>query len=155
MNQAFRICKTRFLESAMSGEGARIAGGRWNSPGLPVVYAASSLSLATLEIMVHLEEAEVFNRLFSWLHLEFPSELIEPIDITTLPCGWQADETNAAARSVGDRWLRTAKGAILAVPSAVTEGEQNYLINPRHPDFHKIKVSSPHRFRTDPRLWKT
>lgn len=154
MIHAFRICKTRFLASAMSGEGARIAGGRWNSPGLPMVYAASSLSLATLEIMVHLEEASVFYRLFSWLRLEIPPTLVEPLDITALPHGWDSDETNATTRSIGDAWLRSARSAVLAVPSAVTEGEKNHLLNPAHPDFARIRISPPQAFRPDARLWK-
>jgi len=154
MTHAFRICKTRFLDTAMSGEGARIAGGRWNTPGLPVVYAASSLSLATLEIMVHLEEREVFHRLFSWFRIEFPEDLIESAGLASLPHGWLADETNAAARSVGDAWLRNATSAILAVPSAVTIGETNYLLNPAHPAFQKIRISRPQPFRPDPRLSK-
>jgi len=154
MNRAFRICKTRFLTSAMSGEGARLAGGRWNSPGIPAVYAASSLSLATLEVMVHLEESDVFYHLFSWLGLEFPREIVESRDITSLPDGWHSDETSAAARNVGDEWLRSMKSAVLAVPSVVTEGELNYLLNPCHPDIQHVRVSPPQRFRPNARLWK-
>lgn len=154
MNRAFRICKTRFLSSAMSGEGAKLAGGRWNSPGLPVVYAASSLSLATLEVMVHLEESEVFYQLFSWLRIECPKEIVETRDVATLPTGWHSDETSAAARTVGDEWLRSMRSAVLAVPSVVTQGEINYLLNPRHPDFQLVRISPPQRFRPDARLWK-
>ena len=154
MIRAFRICKTRFLPSAMSGEGARLVGGRWNSPGQPVVYAASSLSLATLEVMVHLEEADVFYQLFSWISLEFPKEIVETPDIATLPTGWRSDETSPAARTVGDEWLRSMRSAVLAVPSVVMEGEMNYLLNPRHPDFQLVHVSPPQKFRPDARLWK-
>lgn len=154
MNRAFRICKTRILPTAMSGEGARMGGGRWNSPGLPVVSAASSLSLAALEVMVHLEEAEVLYHLFSWLRIEFPGEIVETPDASSLPAGWQSNETSAAARSVGDIWLRSMRSAVLAVPSVVTEGEMNYLLNPRHPDFQQIQISPPQRFRPDTRLWK-
>ena len=154
MKPAFRLCKTKHLASAMAGEGVRLAGGRWNSPGLPVVYAASSLSLATLEVMVHLEEIEVFYHLFSWLGLEIPEIIIEPLDITHLPDGWHSDETNAAARAVGDQWLLSMKSAVMAVPSVVTEGEKNYLLNPRHQDFQQIRVAPAQRFRPDPQLKK-
>ena len=72
MISASRICKTRHLATALSGEGARLNGGRWNSPGLPAVYTSSSLSLATLEVLVHLEDPELLANLFSWFPLEIP-----------------------------------------------------------------------------------
>ena len=154
MKPAFHLCKTKHLANAMAGEGARLAGGRWNSPGLPVVYAAFSLSLTTLEVMVHLEETEVFYQLFSWLGLEIPGEIIEPLDIIHLPDGWHSDETNADSRALGNQWLRSMRSAVLAVPSVVTEGEKNYLLNPRHPDFGKIRVAPAQPFRPVARLRK-
>ena len=67
MIRAFRLCKTKHLATAFTGEGARLNGGRWNSPGNSVVYTSASLSLATLEVLVHLEDPEPFTRLFSWV----------------------------------------------------------------------------------------
>jgi RES domain-containing protein len=152
MISAFRICKTRHLATALSGEGARLGGGRWNSPGLPVVYTSSSLSLATLEVLVHLEDPELLAHLFSWLPLEVPDELVEWIDPATLPSEWLNDEPGPASRSAGDGWLRSRRSAALAVPSVVTPGEWNYLLNPAHPDFPKIQPGPAKAFRPDPRL---
>ena len=152
MIRAFRLCKTKFLASAFGGEGARLNGGRWNSPGLAVVYTSSSLSLATLEVLVHLEDPEAFARLFSWVPLEIPGDLIERLDPATLPVRWRDDETNSSSRSVGDAWLRSTLTAVLEVPSVVTPSEWNYLLNPSHPRFAEILIGEARRFQPDSRL---
>ena len=152
MIPAFRICKTRHLATALSGEGARTSGGRWNSPGLPVVYTSASLSLATLEVLVHLEDTGLLARLFSWIPLEIPDGLTEQLDPASLSPGWLDGEPGAASRLAGDDWLQSARSAVLSVPSVVTPGEWNHLLNPRHPDFPKIRSGDPQPFRPDPRL---
>lgn len=152
MIRAFLLCKTRYLASAFSGEGARLSGGRWNSPGLAMVYTSSSLSLASLEVMVHLEDPDAFKRLFSWLPLEIPEDLVERLDPAQLPANWNTDETNSMSQSVGDVWLRSNRTAVLAVPSVVTPGERNYLLNPVHSGFSEIKIGKAESFLPDPRL---
>lgn len=152
MIRAFRLCKTKFLATAFSGEGARLNGGRWNSPGLAVVYTSSSLSLATLEVLVHLEDPEAFARLFSWVPLEIPDDLMDRLDPATLPDRWLADETNSSSQATGDVWLRAMRTAVLEVPSVVTPGEWNYLLNPAHPRFSEIRIGEARRFQPDPRL---
>lgn len=152
MIPAFRLFKTKHLATAFSGEGARLHGGRWNSPSLPMIYTASSLSLATLEVLVHLEEREVLLRLFSWIAIGIPEALLEHAEGARLPPGWDSDEAGGGSRSAGDAWLRGGRSAALAVPSVVTPGEWNYLLNPRHPDFGKIRIGESRRFQPDPRL---
>ncbi len=152
MISAFRICKTRHLATALSGEGARLNGGRWNSPGLPAVYTSSSLSLATLEVLVHLEDPELLANLFSWFPLEIPDDLAEWLDPGTLPPEWLNDEPGPASRTAGDGWLKSRRSAALAVPSVVTPGEWNILLNPAHPDFPKLLPGPAKPFRPDPRL---
>ncbi len=152
MIRAFLLCKTRYLGTAFSGEGARLSGGRWNSPGLAMVYTSSSLSLASLEVMVHLEDPDAFKRLFSWLPLEIPEDLVERLDPAQLPANWNTDETNSMSQSVGDVWLRSNRTAVLAVPSVVTPGERNYLLNPVHSGFSEIKIGKAESFLPDPRL---
>ena len=154
MIPAFRLCKTKHVATAFTGEGARIAGGRWNSPGVAVVYASSTLSLATLEVLVHLDDPEAFARMFSWIAVEIPDELIEVLDESKLPPGWCADETTGATQVIGDAWVRSLRSAVLAVPSVVTPGEKNYLLNPAHSKFSNIRIAAPHPFRPDPRLAK-
>jgi len=152
MIPAFRICATRYSPTAFSGEGAKIAGGRWNSAGLPVVYCSSSLSLATLEILVHLEEPEILAHHFSFFEVGIPKELIETLNPAKLPPGWRAETTFPQTSALGDAWIRSMKSAVLSVPSAVTPGEVNFLLNPRHPDFGKIRIGEMQRFEPDPRL---
>ena len=152
MIPAFRLCKTRYVPTAFQGDGARLYGGRWNSPGRPVIYTAASLSLATLEVMVHLEDQTALAHLFSWIPIRIPEKTIETIDVADLPSGWLSDEIGAASRNIGDRWLHEQRSATLAVPSVVTPGEWNYLLNPAHSDFAKIKIGEPTAFRPDPRL---
>lgn len=152
MISAFRLCKTKHLDSAFSGEGAKLYGGRWNSVGVPMVYTASSLSLATLEVLVHLEDPAVFARLFSWIKLEIPTDLIAVPDEASLPKDWCALETKASSCALGDEWIRSLRSAVLAVPSVVTPQEWNYLLNPTHPGFAEIKIGEPQPFQPDPRL---
>jgi RES domain-containing protein len=152
MIRAFRLCKTRHAATAFTGEGARLNGGRWNSPGKAVVYTASSLSLATLEVLVHLEDSEVFGNLFSWTPLDIPPEVLDTLKPESLPAGWNNDESNRITRAIGDTWLGSMRCTALAVPSAVTPGEWNYLLNPAHPDFPKILIGVSQAFRLDQRL---
>ncbi len=152
MIRAYRLCKTRHMAGAFIGEGARLNGGRWNSRGNSMVYTSSSLSLATLEVLVHLEEPEVLGNLFSWASLEIPSDTLETLEPRNLPDGWNDDESGHVSRAIGDAWLRSMRNAALAVPSVVTPGEWNYLLNPAHPDFQKILVGAPQAFRPDTRL---
>ena len=104
MIRAWRIVKTRYSADAFSGEGARLYGGRWNSPGVAMVYTAGSKSLATLEVLVHLD------------------------------------------------MISRGSSVVLRVPSAVTEGEYNYLLNPAHVDFKKLIIGRMEAFKLDPRL---
>ncbi|RPJ32498.1 MAG: hypothetical protein EHM17_13105 [Verrucomicrobiaceae bacterium] len=152
MIRAFRLCKTRHLATAFSGEGARLNGGRWNSPGNAVVYTSSSLSLTTLEVLMHLEDPEAFARLFSWVSIEIPHDFLETVELATLAAGWNDDEPRPVSRVVGDAWLRSMRSAALAVPSVVTPGEWNYLLNPAHPQFPRILIGPFQRFRPDARL---
>jgi RES domain-containing protein len=152
MIPAFRLCKTRHLATAFSGHGARLTGGRWNSPGLPVVYTSSSLSLATLEVLVHLEDPAVLAGLFSWLPVEIPELLVERPEVDLLGPAWLDEGALPRTRAIGDAWLRAQRSAVLAVPSAVTPQESNYLLNPTHPRFPEILIGPACRFQPDRRL---
>lgn len=152
MIPAFRICATRHASTAFTGEGAKIAGGRWNSPGSSMIYCSSSLSLATLEILVHLEEPEILASYFSYFEIGIPEDLIAELDTRDLPTGWRAETTFTETSNLGDAWIRSGKSAALSVPSAVTPGESNFLLNPRHPEFGKIRLGKMQRFEPDPRL---
>ncbi len=152
MPTAHRIVKARHAGAAFSGEGARIAGGRWNRPGEAVVYASASLALAAIETVVHLGDDA--------LHIQFVHFRIEIPDSVVIqrgrrpPPGWRAEPPEEASMRYGSRWRRQARTAVLEVPSAIVPSEMNYLLNPAHPDFRRIRVGRPLPFVFDPRMWK-
>lgn len=149
----WRLCRAHHATSAFDGEGARLFGGRWNHHGFPVVYTSATLSLAVLEVLVH-HRVPVPPQDFIALKAETPARLkIETINIEDLPMDWSRDLSPTKLQDIGTDWLQRASSLILSVPSAIIENELNYLINPRHPDFSRLKINPPSAFSFDGRLW--
>ncbi len=134
-----------------SGIGARSVAGRWNSRGTVVVYASGSISLAAVELLVHLGSAEVLAS-FVKCPVTFDGGLVTRINPSALPRNWRADPPPPALRSIGDDWVAARTSAVLAVSSAVVPEEWNYLLNPAHPDFRRVKIGAIQPFDFDPRL---
>lgn len=153
MIAAYRICQSAWLESAFSGEGARRYGGRWNSVGTRMVYTAGSRSLATLEILVHAEDMTCLENRYQLIAIEFPQSLMQPVAAQDLPEHWDSPQPPVTTQLLGDAWIRGGASAVLQVPSAVTQEEFNYLLNPAHPDFARIQLGAPHPLRLDSRLF--
>ena len=151
MLSAWRIVKTRYARSAFDGEGTSVNPGRWNSRGVPVAYASESRSLALLEALVHLQDAEVLPS-FSFVGAVFPDDLVEVVSELSLPRDWRASPARQATRDLGDRWIAEARSAVLRVPSTIIEEEHNYLINPAHPDFRLVRTIPPRIFALEGRL---
>lgn len=151
MVTAWRIVQARHLPTAFTGEGARAYPGRWNERGIPVVYAAGSLSLAALEMLVHLGDAEILN-LYMSVPVSFDESLCRQLARSDLPPDWAADPAPSSTRAVGAKWARKAESAVLAVPSAVVHVETVFILNPRHPDFSKVVIGEATEFHFDPRL---
>jgi RES domain-containing protein len=150
---AWRITKTRYASSAFDGEGARLHGGRWNSRGTRVVYGSESVALATLEMLVGLQDAALLST-YSVIQVEFPDRLVETLNPTALPSSWKQHPPSPDTQRVGDLWVAEARSAVLQVPSAIVEAEHNFLFNPAHRDFAGIRIHAPQRFHLDPRLLK-
>lgn len=151
MRRAFRIVKTKRAAAAFDGEGARRTGGRWNSVGTPLVYLASSVALASLEVLVHLDDPALLTA-YSVIGVEFEDELVEtPTELAT---DWNASPAPLSCALLGDEWFRSNRSVVLRVPSAVVPLEANFLLNPRHPDFVKIEIGETLPFGFDERLWK-
>ena len=148
---AYRIIKREFAASLWSGDGARIHGGRWNSRGVAVIYAAENRSLAAMEQLVHLVKPRVLNG-YLIASITFVSAQVQRVDLNALPAGWDGAVAPAALRQYGDNWARLGKHPVLAVPSAVIPGEWNYLINPAHRGFGSLVKSIPMPFMYDARL---
>ncbi|HKG96416.1 MAG TPA: RES family NAD+ phosphorylase [Pyrinomonadaceae bacterium] len=151
MTRAWRIVKTRFWADAFSGEGARVYGGRWNSSGVAMVYTAGSISLATLELLVHLDTTLVIPS-YSMCPVDFDDSLLEVLDPAALPSDWRQSPPPRSLQLIGDDWISRASSVVLRVPSAVVEDENNYLINPAHKDFKKLAIGRMKPFPLDARL---
>jgi len=151
----WRISKRKYVDTAFSGEGARRVGGRWNSRGQGMVYTSGTLSLAALEVFVHMEVEDVATML-ACIQVDVPTEVkIEYLEVAQLHPDWRNIPAPAILAIIGDNWFRSSATAILAVPSVVIPIEYNYLINPSHPDFVKLRVESSQPLELDPRLWKS
>jgi RES domain-containing protein len=149
----WRISKRKYANRAFSGEGARRVGGRWNSRGQGMVYTSATLSLAALEVFVHME-VEDSGGMLAYIQATAPKTMkIEYLP--ELPAGWRAIPAPSILAEIGDRWFRAGATAVLAVPSVVIPTEYNYLMNPAHPDFSQVQLTEPQPFELDPRLWKT
>ena len=153
MAQAWRIVHQDFAASAFEGEGARITGGRWNSEGIPMVYTAGTLSLALLEIIVHLEIKEAL-KYFKAIPITFNDALVASVPPNALPLTWNSTPPPFMTKIVGDEWIRQSASAILSVPSAVVPNELNFLLNPHHPDFEKIQIGEVIDLPADPRIFE-
>lgn len=145
--RAWRLATS--LHPPLSGEGAALRGGRWNSVGTSVVYASSHLSLALVELLVHLDSLDLPGNLVAW-EIEFPDILLDELERTKLPRGWRADLR--VTRAIGDEWVESARSMALAVPSAVVVREANILLNPGHTRWTDLKVVTEEPFELDPRL---
>lgn len=148
---AWRITKHKHVRSAFTGEGARLFGGRWNSPGTPIIYVAQSQSLAVLEVLVHLDSAAILEK-YVLLRVDFDESMVRDMNRSALPSSWRADPPPAETQAIGDGWVAAGTSVALRVPSTLVPGESNFLLNPQHPDFKKLKIFKPQSFRFDPRL---
>ncbi|MBX3148335.1 MAG: RES family NAD+ phosphorylase [Gemmatimonadales bacterium] len=151
MPSAWRIVKSKYAASALDGEGARRAGGRWTSVGRRAVYTSSSVALATLEILVHLESPRLLAA-YTLFEVRFPDQLVTKLDPRSLPPEWTNYPAPVSLAAIGDRWLDSAASAVLRVPSAVVGLEFNYVLNPEHRDYRKVSIGPAQPFRVDPRL---
>ena len=150
----YRICKTKYAGTMFDGEGAFRFGGRWNSRGVRILYTAGSLALAVLEMMVHLNNAEILLS-YSFATVEFDERLILPVEeFRTLPENWSAAPPPLEIQQIGDEWAEAQASVILKVPTSVLPIEFNYLINVGHPEFSKVKLGKPQVFTLDERLYK-
>lgn len=154
--RVWRLCRARHAATAFSGDGARLASARWNSEGVAMAYAAESLSLAVLEVFVHLAGGERPQDFFSvCADVPVDAVAIEKAKremTTTLSANWRFDHSET--HRIGDTWAEAKRSLLLPVPSVIIEGEWNALVNPEHADARKIKIVESKPFRFDERMFK-
>lgn len=151
MVEAWRIVKSKYVTGAFTGQSASDYGGRWNSPGVRIVYTASSTSLALLEILVHLGFPQILPS-YALILAVFDEDLLMQLDTPSLPGNWREQPPPRETQIIGDEWVTGGRSAVLAVPSTIVPHEMNLLINPLHPDFAQIIVHDAIDFPIDGRL---
>ena len=138
----WRLTREPFAD--LHGEGARRYGGRWNSPGRPVVYLSADPSTTVLEVLVNLDlPPELLPSDYVLMGISANDLAVEVHDLAS---------SHAACRTIGDRWLAELRTPLLRVPSVVVEESANYLLNPLHPDASGAEKLSSRSFTFDPRL---
>ena len=148
----YRISQTKYAHDR-KGSGVD---GRWNSQGQYIIYTGGSLALSCLEKLVHTPGTSLYSGDFSVVTLYIPDTLpifeLSIAKLTRLNADWHKVINYPMTQLLGDTWLRKMETAVLKVPSAIIDMEFNYLLNPAHPDFEKIKISNVSKFTFDPRL---
>ncbi|NMG42856.1 RES domain-containing protein [Aromatoleum toluvorans] len=153
MLTVWRLVTARFADSAFSGEGARLYGGRWNRKGVPLVYTSATQSLAMLEMLV---QDQPLRARYVAIPATVPTGLrIDRITPDELPGDWRNLEAREHLQTLGSDWAKGNSAAVLAVPSAVIPSETNYLLNPQHPAFARIAIGEAQDLVTDLRLTRS
>lgn len=152
--RVYRIVDAKYGHD-LSGEGARIFGGRWNSPGYAALYTAGNSSLAMLEKLVYVH-SDIFMRSQVLMTLEIPDHLpISELTVAELPEHWDAISHPLEIVQKGDAFLREGVAVALKVPSAINFRDTNVMLNPRHPGIKEIEILAVEPLLFDDRLFKT
>lgn len=150
---AYRLSRKKYAEP-LSGHGAALKGARWNSVGIELIYTAANRSLAMAEIAVHFTIATL-PKDYVMMSIFIPDDIsIQKLTIQDLPNDWNIFPHPGSTQSIGDKFVTSNKHCILQIPSSVTSGDFNYLINPKHQDFQRIKIVELVEFPFDNRIFK-
>lgn len=146
----YRLATEQYVED-LSGTGAKLFGGRWNTAGMPALYATENISLALVEILVRTDKT-LMPPDYMLLKLEIPDQLVlATIQQNKLKKNWKDDLDYT--QFIGSSFLKTGAELALKVPSAIVEEENNFVINPSHADFKKVKIKSISKFQLDKRFF--
>jgi RES domain-containing protein len=151
--RVFRLSKRKYSKE-LNGKGAAKSGNRWNSKGTEIIYTAESRALAMAEVAVHLTLATLPSD-YVMIEIEIPDNIIiKEIILKELDEDWNNHPPSSNTQKIGDEFIDSIKECLLKVPSAVVQGDSNYLINPYHTDFKKIKIIEITDFPFDKRIFK-
>lgn len=151
--EVFRLSRKKFAQP-LSGKGAALKGARWNSPGVEMIYTAENRSLAMAEVAVHLTFATLPDD-YVMITISIPDEIpLKRISKSLLPADWKTFPHPASTRIIGDDFVQENKFCIMQIPSVITQGDYNVLINPGHKDFNKIEITKIEKFPFDRRIFK-
>ena len=151
--RVFRLSKRKYSKE-FNGKGAAKSGNRWNSKGTEIIYTAESRALAMAEVAVHLTIATL-PRDYVMIEIEIPNNIkVKELDLKVLDEDWNNHPPNSITQKIGDNFIDSIDECLLKVPSAVVQGDFNYLINQYHSDFKKIKIIEITDFPFDKRIFK-
>ena len=149
----YRLSKSKYSKD-LSGSGAEKTGGRWNSKGKPLIYTSASRALCVAEIAAH-TPLGIVPKDYELISIEIPGAIaISEVKPTSQPPDWKLFPHPSSTQQFGDNFIASGKSLVLKVPSAVVQGDFNYLINPKHPGISKIKITGIEPFQFDERLFK-
>ena len=154
MTRVFRVLRKAYARAPFDGEGAYRYGGRWSSPGTRLVYTSEHQSLAMLEYFVHLDPEDAPNDLVL-ATADIPDNLSrERLQAREMPLHWRETPAPPELAQIGDQFVKKAETCLLLVPSALAVNENNWLINPQHPESGKIVLHAIEPLRYDPRMFR-
>jgi RES domain-containing protein len=151
--EAYRLSREKFA-GTLSGKGAALKGARWNSIGVELIYTAANRSLAMAEVAVHFTLATLPGD-YMMVTIFIPDDIsIQKLNVVDLPPDWNTFPHPSTTQIIGDQFIANNKFCVLQIPSAVTKGDYNLLINPNHADFKRIKITTKDKFPFDKRIFK-
>ncbi len=151
--EVYRLARERFA-GTLSGKGAAIKGARWNSVGVEIIYTASNRSLAMAEVAVHFTLATLPSD-YVMSTIFIPDDVsLQKINAAELPADWNIFPPPSSTQRIGDEFIVDNDHCVLQIPSSVTQGDYNMLINPNHAEFKKIQIISTEKFPFDKRIFK-
>jgi RES domain-containing protein len=150
----YRLTKTQYAAEAWTGYGAKLYGGRWNHKGYPTIYVSSSISLAALEVLVHVSNEAILEE-YTLFSIEIPDDQVAYVASEHLPTNWRHDPAPLSTMELGTGWLQSGQGAALVLPSTIIPMENNAILNPSDVNFqHYLKSVVTLPFLFDSRLIK-
>lgn len=150
--EVFRLSREKYA-GTLSGKGSAIKGARWNSIGVELIYTARNRSLAMAEVAVHFTLATLPND-YMMITINIPGDIkAKEVFESALPDDWKDFPHPSSTQKFGDDFVLENKYCILQVPSVVTKGDHNVLINPNHKDFNRIKIIKLEKFPLDKRIF--
>ncbi len=148
----YRLAKTAYSKD-LSGKGAEIAGGRWNSKGVAMIYTAQSIALVTTEIAVHIPLGILPKGYVAITYELSEGTIVEEFKEDELPADFKSIPHSHATQIIGDEFISSKRALVLKVPSVVVQGDYNFLINPNHQDLNKISIVNIEPYEFDRRLF--
>jgi len=147
----FRLTKAKY-QNEISGVGAKVYGGRWNSAGQSMVYTCENRALCTTEIAVH-TPLGIMPKNYVLQTIKIPDNAIKTVTISKLPNDWKRFPHPYSTKAIGDEFLKENSHLVFKIPSAIVQGEFNFLINPAHKNFSMVKLLNVEPFSFDKRLF--